>query len=191
MEGGGPIYRRNHAPRARDVMSTTKAILHPDREHNKNQTDVKMKFRCLLLAVFTLSSTAVKVVAFSRFTITRRPTPSSSVVLSSSDNVDVSSLLYQEHEKMLVSRGQLEGELMAHHCEGIAANVVKGAGSGGGFGAKNSSTSKKNQFETEGKAHAKVLRNQGVVRIDNVLPVKLADEMRAFVDILRQDSQEK
>ncbi|CAB9525557.1 Phytanoyl-CoA dioxygenase (PhyH) (Partial), partial [Seminavis robusta] len=41
------------------------------------------------------------------------------------------------------------------------------------------------------KAHAKVLRQDGVVRIDNVLPGSLADEMREFVVELRQDSHEQ
>jgi len=101
--------------------------------------------------------------------------------------VDVKSLLYLEHEKMLVGRGQLEEDLMKDHTEGLAANVVKGTGAGGGFSASSKKTTK--QLKEEGKAHAAVLRQQGVVRIDNVLPEALADEVRAFVMDLRKDSE--
>ena len=108
---------------------------------------------------------------------------------SSSGDVDVSSLLYKEQEKLLVERGIYEGELMAHHTEAISANVVKGAGGGGGFGG--SKASNKNSLKEQGKAHAKVLREKGVVRIDNVLSPEQADAVRAYVMELRQDSQEK
>jgi ectoine hydroxylase-related dioxygenase (phytanoyl-CoA dioxygenase family) len=122
---------------------------------------------------------------------------SSTIITTSStrndnDNFDVSSLLYQEHEKMLVDRGIYEGKLMAHHTTGLAPNVVRGTGGGGGFGSNNNNNkaSKSQLLKTEAKAHAQVLRDQGVVRIDNVLPPLLADEMRDFVMKLRKDSEE-
>ena len=102
--------------------------------------------------------------------------------------VDVGSLLYQEHEKMLVNRGKLEGDLMAHHTTAIAANVVKGVGGGGGFASSKKVSPK--QLKDEGKAHAKVLRQQGVVRIDHVLSHDLADNIRDFVFDLRKESEQ-
>ena len=104
--------------------------------------------------------------------------------------VDVSSLLYEEHEKMLVSRGEVEGELMKHFTDAIAPNVVKGTGAGGGFSSSGGGTKKSTkQLKEEGKAHAKVLRQDGVVRIDNVLSKDLADAIRTYVFDLRAQSE--
>jgi ectoine hydroxylase-related dioxygenase (phytanoyl-CoA dioxygenase family) len=111
---------------------------------------------------------------------------------SSALHVDVGSLLYQEQEKMLVTRGQLEASLMADTHTPIAANTVKGAGSGGGFGGSGGKgKSAKQQLKAQGKAHATVLQRDGVVRIDSVLPNDGADEVRKFTYDLRQLSEEQ
>lgn len=108
---------------------------------------------------------------------------------------DVSSLLYEEHEKLLVRRGELEEELMTQN-QPLAAHVVKGMGGGGGFGgggAKKSGGKKNSQkslLKGRGKAHAKILAEEGVVRIDNVLPPDLADSLRSQVYKLREESEE-
>ena len=81
------------------------------------------------------------------------------------ENFDPKSLLYAEHEKLLVQRGQFEGELLAkskYPPVPLEVNVVKGAGGGGGFGGGGAS-SKKSLLKTQGKAHAQVLKERGVV----------------------------
>lgn len=107
---------------------------------------------------------------------------------------DVSDLLYQEQENVLVRRGELEEELMASTSSPLEANVVKvrGAGKSGGFGGgggggKTSTAA----LKAEGKAHAKVLKKDGVVRIDNVLSSDQADKMREYVLKLRGKSFEE
>jgi len=108
---------------------------------------------------------------------------------------DVSDLLYQEQEKVLVRRGELEEELMAGTSSPLEANVVKvrGAGKSGGFGGGGSSGKKISTaaLKAEGKAHAKVLKKNGVVRIDNVLSSDQADKMREYVLSSRQASVEE
>lgn len=102
---------------------------------------------------------------------------------------DASQMLYKEQENILVGRGEFEGTLMAATHTPIAANVVKGAGSSGGFGGGGKSP--KQQLKAQGKAHAAVLRRDGVVRIDNVLPADQADQVRKFAYDLRQLSEEE
>jgi ectoine hydroxylase-related dioxygenase (phytanoyl-CoA dioxygenase family) len=109
---------------------------------------------------------------------------------------DVSDLLYQEQEKVLVRRGELEEELTAGTSSPLEASVVKvrGAGKSGGFGGGGGSSTKKTStaaLKAEGKAHAKVLKKDGVVRIDNVLSSDQADKMRDYVLSLRQKSVEE
>ncbi|KAL3941696.1 MAG: hypothetical protein SGBAC_003976 [Bacillariaceae sp.] len=96
---------------------------------------------------------------------------------------------------MLVERGKYEGELLsksAHQPVPLEGNVVKGASGGGGFGGGSgggSASSKKSVLKTQAKAHAKVLREQGVVRIDNVLSKDLADSIRERVYQMREGSE--
>jgi ectoine hydroxylase-related dioxygenase (phytanoyl-CoA dioxygenase family) len=104
-------------------------------------------------------------------------------------STDASEMLYKEQENILVGRGEFEGTLMANTYTPIVANVVKGAGSSGGFGGGGKSP--KQQLKTQGKAHAAVLKKDGVVRIDNVLPADLADQVREFAYDLRQVSEEE
>lgn len=91
--------------------------------------------------------------------------------------------LYEVQEEMLVRRGILEEELMDGKGKMLEANKPRGVGSGGGFGG--SKASSKSSFSDEGKAHAAVLSEQGVVRIDGVLTNKVADQIREFVFDLR------
>jgi ectoine hydroxylase-related dioxygenase (phytanoyl-CoA dioxygenase family) len=95
--------------------------------------------------------------------------------------------LYEVQEDMITRRGQFEEEIMPPSSL-IAANKPKGAGSSGGFGGGGS---KKSLFKTQAQAHAKVLRDQGVVRIDNVLSEEIADELKAYVYDLRATAEEE
>jgi hypothetical protein len=103
------------------------------------------------------------------------------------ENFDVSLLLlYAEHKKLLVSQGQLEALLMAKTYSPFEPNIFKGLEGGGGFGgggsaAKGGGGSKKSMLKTQAKSHAKVLKEQGVVRIDNVLDGTWANFIRQIV----------
>jgi ectoine hydroxylase-related dioxygenase (phytanoyl-CoA dioxygenase family) len=115
----------------------------------------------------------------------------SSLSSSSSSSVNPSSLLYEEHEKLLVSRGEFEAQLMANTHSPLQANIVKGSGGSGGFGNSSSGgSSKKSLLKTQAKSHVKVLLQEGVVRIDNVLDHKLVDELRQRVDDMRVASEQ-
>jgi|UPI000581AF7B ectoine hydroxylase-related dioxygenase (phytanoyl-CoA dioxygenase family) len=96
--------------------------------------------------------------------------------------------LYMEQEAILVRRGEREGSLMAHVVDPLKANVVKGTGSSGGFGGRKEG-GENSQLKVEGKAHADVLKTEGVVRIDNVLSKETADELRIFLYDLRSESE--
>lgn len=104
---------------------------------------------------------------------------------------------YKLKEQALVDRGVLEETLMAHTGSTLEASKVKvkevrGAGRSGGFGGASSSTkSKKAAFKTEAKTHAKVLKKEGVVRIDSVLSAKTADRVREYAYSLRYKSEEE
>ena len=101
--------------------------------------------------------------------------------------------LYDVQEEMLIKRGEREEELMAGNSSPLKASQPKGVGGRGGkgFGSGGGSGGRKSGFKIEAKAHANVLRKEGVVRIDNVLSEELADRMRDYVMKLRQDSVEQ
>jgi ectoine hydroxylase-related dioxygenase (phytanoyl-CoA dioxygenase family) len=127
-------------------------------------------------------------------TITTTTTTTTTTTSLFESVVDPKSLLYAEQEKLLVQRGQLEGELIkansAHPPIPLEVNLIKGASGGGGFGSSGSGGgSKKSLLKTQGKAHASVLKEQGIVRIDNVLPGGLADQIRDTVFQLRKESE--
>ncbi len=108
---------------------------------------------------------------------------------------DVSNLLYLEQEKLIVSRGELEEEFMSKKAKELKASKVKvrGAGSAGGFGkggGAGGKSGKKAGFKAEAKSHAKILKQKGVVRIDNILSEKVADNLREFAYNLRNKSEE-
>mmetsp|Transcript_17967 Transcript_17967/g.36861 ORF Transcript_17967/g.36861 Transcript_17967/m.36861 type:complete len:373 (+) Transcript_17967:142-1260(+) len=97
--------------------------------------------------------------------------------------------LYEEQERLLVNRGVVESDLMKNTGSPISACEVKGTGAAKGFGA--SSGMKASDIKAAAKAHAKELRKSGVVRIDDVLPDDMADELRNYVFDLRQRSDEQ
>lgn len=108
---------------------------------------------------------------------------------------DVSNLLYLEQEKLIVKRGELEETLMKKSKSIKASKVkVRGAGGAGGFGKGAGVGGKsgiKAAFKLEAKTHAKTLKQDGVVRIDNVLSPEVADRMRDFSYQLRKKSEEE
>ena len=107
---------------------------------------------------------------------------------------DSSNLLYQEAEKVLVNRGEVEETLVSNTMP-IKANLVKlkGVGKAGGFGggSATSASSLKKANNAEAKAHAKVLKEEGVVRIDNILSDKVVDRLKSYVYDLRQTSEQE
>ena len=107
--------------------------------------------------------------------------------LRAAPSAEAADLLYMEQEKLLVSRGEWEGEAMAGKAIALEANVVKvrGTGKAGGFGGGRSKVSPA-AIKAEGKAHAKVLKKDGVVRIDRVLSAATADRMKEYVTELRR-----
>lgn len=119
------------------------------------------------------------------------PRGTSTVSLSSSAT-DEPFGLYQVQEQLIVDRGALEEELMAENYSPLDANKpkVRGTGGSGGFGGGSSGKSLAT-LKAEGKAHAKVLKQDGVVRIDSVLPEDIVDELREFVFDLRQEAEQE
>ena len=117
----------------------------------------------------------------------------SSVFQNNHDNF-VNDMLYEEQEKLIVKRGELEEELMAlsnANSKAIEAPKLRGVGKAGGFGGGskvNKQRSTKQSRKAEGKAYAKVLKKDGVVRIDNVLSSDIADKIREYVYNLRTKS---
>jgi len=108
---------------------------------------------------------------------------------------DVSNLLYLEQEKLIVRRGELEEEFMSKTAKPLKPSKVKvrGTGSAGGFGkggGAGGKSGKKAAFKAEGKTYSKILKRDGVVGIDNILPPKVADSLREYVYNLRQKSEE-
>jgi len=124
--------------------------------------------------------------------------------MSSSSNF-ASGLLYQEQEKMIVSRGIMEEELMSKNkliTELVSPNIhVRGMGSAGGFGGgggkvggakqKGRSNKKNVAWKTEAAEYAKILERDGVVRIDNVLSPTLTDQIRKYAYDLRLTSEQE
>jgi len=100
---------------------------------------------------------------------------------------DAANLLYQEQEKIIIQRGELE-ETFVTNAKPLEASKVKirGAGKAGGFG-KTSSKAASNKVE--GKAYAKILQKEGVLRLDNVLSPNTADALREYLYNLRQQSE--
>ena len=97
--------------------------------------------------------------------------------------------LYQEQERLLVKRGVIESDLMAKSGSPISPSVSKGTSAAKGFGA--SGGMKPAEAKAAAKVHAKELRKSGVVRIDDIFPVAMADELREYVFDLRKRSEEQ
>lgn len=127
---------------------------------------------------------------------------SSLLIIKTSNDANISAPsygLYNVQEEMLIKRGVLEEEMMTGNSSPLEATQVKGIGvKNKGFGSSSSSSSSNsnsNKFSIskgslleEAKVYANILRQEGVVRIDNVLSEELADQMRRYVFHLRQDS---
>lgn len=107
---------------------------------------------------------------------------------------DVSNLLYLEQEKLIVQRGELE-ESFVTNVKPLEATVIKvrGTGKAGGFGKSSGggSSSSKASSKAEGKAYAKVLKKEGVLRIDNALSSETADAVREYLYNLRYQSEQE
>lgn len=99
--------------------------------------------------------------------------------------------LYADQEGLIVARGVEEEAMMKGTVSPILANIakVKGVGASGGFGGKKTKKAIEEGLAAEGKAHAAVLRKDGVVRIDNVLSPSVADSLRDFALRLRDSSR--
>ena len=109
---------------------------------------------------------------------------------------DVSNLLYQEQEKLIVKRGEFEEQLVSNVKPLEATSIkVRGTGKAGGFGksagggSSFGGSSNKASSKAEGKAHAKILKKEGVIRIDNVLSSDTADAVREYLYNLRYQSE--
>jgi hypothetical protein len=101
---------------------------------------------------------------------------------------DVSDLLYQEQEQIFVQRGEKEEAFFAQAGPLEATAIkVRGSGKAGGFGKSTSSGGR--GTKAEGKAYAKVLKREGVLRIDKALRPETADAVRQHLYELRHRSE--
>jgi len=110
--------------------------------------------------------------------------------------------LNESQEEMIIQRGQLEESIMPPPVP-LEAHKPKGAGASGGFGGggnskgassrrgSSSNNSNKSLLQSQAAGHAKVLNQEGVVRIDHVLPEAVVNEMRSFVHQLRATATEE
>ena len=105
---------------------------------------------------------------------------------------DVSNLLYQEQEKLIVKRGELEESFVTNARPLEAPKIKVRKAGGGGFGGGAAAASKgKGSSKAEGKAYAKILKKDGVLRIDNVLSSDTADAVREHLYNLRYQSEKE
>ena len=89
---------------------------------------------------------------------------------------------YLEQESLLIDRGELEATLVT--CPSpLETPKIKGDKSAG-FAKK-----RQGDRKAEGKEYAKVLKKEGVVRIDNVLSPTVAEDVRAYLYALREQSE--
>jgi len=97
--------------------------------------------------------------------------------------------LYKEQERLLVDRGVIESDLMLNTGTPIVTSILKGAGTQAkGFTA--SSGMKSSDIKAASKHFVKELKKVGVVRVDNVIPDNIADELREYVFDLRKESED-
>lgn len=108
---------------------------------------------------------------------------------------DVSNLLYEEQESIIVRRGILEESILTNVTPLLAPQIkVRGTGKAGGFGNSasgggGSGRSTTSSSKAEGKEHAKVIVHEGVLRIDNVISTNTVDTLRDHIYVLRQTSE--
>ena len=161
-----------------------------------NNTFGRMRRIGLLWVVLVGACLALSVEAWTSQAIFRTPPPTTNwphkrTSLGLARSAVADELLYKEQEKLLVKRGEHEGKLMADTGTPLETHVVKGAGSKGGFGGGGgggSNSKSKSGIKAQAKALAKVLHDEGVVRIDNVLSAKTATAIRKDLYTRRQDS---
>jgi hypothetical protein len=119
-----------------------------------------------------------------------------------------SDLLYAEQEKLIVKRGIMEESLVTNATPLLTppSSVIKvrGVGKAGGFGGSsnnnksnnkslsstNSNNKSSSSYKAEGKAYAKIVTDEGLVRIDNVLSSNTANQLRKYVYELRHQSEQ-
>jgi len=128
---------------------------------------------------------------------------SSSTLLSAAASSDAQGLLYQVQEDMITKRAIAEQGIMADNTNVTPLQPFKpkGAGTAGGFGGSSSqkSTAKKSGaasskvLQAQAQQYAQVLKEDGVVCIENVLPADLCDELRSYVldDLLGNNNNNK
>lgn len=167
----------------------------------------------LLLALLVLSAAAVTTSSFAcawRTTTTtasisrtscyhnhhhhhRRPSSSTRLYQSShgTPSSAAQALLNAEQDKVVAAKGAREGELMvATQSPLLAPPPPKGAGSKGGFGGGGAKIKVgKKPPAAVVKALTKVLRDDGVVRIDNVISKATVAKLRAYIMELRAESE--
>eukprot|EP00956_Cyclotella_meneghiniana_P015901 scaffold24738_cov74-Cyclotella_meneghiniana.AAC.1 len=137
--------------------------------------------------VLTIVTVATSSLSFTTPSIDKGPRIKTSLWSSAASASDL--LLYQEQEKLIVQRGELEESFITDAIPLEAPKIkIRGAGAAGGF-AKSSSSSNNNK--AEGKEYAKVLKKEGVVRIDNVLSSDTADALHTYLYDLRKRSEEE
>lgn len=110
---------------------------------------------------------------------------------------DISNLLYEEQESIIVRRGILEESLLTNVTPLTAPQIkVRGTGKAGGFGNSasgggGSGRSTTSSSKAEGREHAKVIIREGVLRIDDVISTAIVDKLRDHLYTLRQTSEEE
>ena len=110
---------------------------------------------------------------------------------------DVSNLLYEEQEGIIVRRGMLEESLLTNVTPLLAPQIkVRGTGKAGGFGnpasgGGGSGRSTTSSSKAEGREHAKVMVREGVLRIDDVISTATVDKLRDHLYTLRQTSEKE
>lgn len=121
--------------------------------------------------------------------------------LPSAGSSDVTHLLYEEQENILVRRGMLEeGFVTTTNTKNAATPLlaplikVRGTGRAGGFGNSASGgggggRSTASSYKAEGREHAKIVRTEGVLRMNNVLSSTTADSARDHLYNLRHISE--
>jgi hypothetical protein len=118
--------------------------------------------------------------------------------------------LYEVQEEMLIQRGMYEEELMSQtqstpllYIEPPTTTQKRNSNSAStaakGFGSPSSPTTTTSRRKTskpaatndDAKHYASILRADGLVRIDNIIPHNIIDELREFVLKLRQEATEQ
>eukprot|EP00559_Dactyliosolen_fragilissimus_P002578 CAMPEP_0184865830 /NCGR_PEP_ID=MMETSP0580-20130426/19250_1 /TAXON_ID=1118495 /ORGANISM="Dactyliosolen fragilissimus" /LENGTH=415 /DNA_ID=CAMNT_0027365169 /DNA_START=235 /DNA_END=1482 /DNA_ORIENTATION=+ len=171
--------------------------------HNISFQSLVWAFFCLIQTIhFSQGFVAIRHNHGTKFVLSRISVPIYSTKSSeSTDNnksngnqfdgsVEPTYGLYDVQEELITKRGVLEEKLMSRTHRPLEAHTpkVKGMGAGGGFGGGGKSSGNKSNaaLKAEGKAHAKILQSEGVVRIDNVLSEDVVDELKRFVLSLRE-----